>query len=181
VTTSAAELYGVIAEFETPEALVAAARRARERGYVRLEGYSPVPIEGLQGALGRRRTRLPLVVFGAGVAGGAFGLWLQYYLTAVNYPLNIAGRPLASWPSFMIITFELTVLVAGLTAGIGMLAANGLPQPHHPLFNSQAFSERANVDRYFLCVEAADPDFRADEVRAFLRGLSPVEVHDVPG
>jgi hypothetical protein len=181
VTAAAEGLYGILGEFETPEELVAAARGARARGFARLEGYSPVPVEGLHQALGRRRTRLPLVVFAGGVAGGAFGLWLQYYLMAVNYPLNIAGRPLASWPSFMIITFELTVLVAGLTAGIGMLAANRLPHPHHPLFNSQAFAERANVDRYFLCVEAADPAFRPEEVRGALRDLGALEVHDVAG
>ncbi len=181
MTTRAPDLYGILGEFEGPEGLLAAARRAREKGLVKIDGYSPVPVEGLPEALGMRRTRLPLAVFAGGVAGALFGLWLQYYITAVNYPLNIAGRPLASWPSFMIITFELTVLVAGLTAGIGMLAANRLPRPHHPLFDSPAFSQRANTDRYFLCIEAGDPAFEPDELKEFLQAQGALEVHDVPG
>lgn len=175
---TAGALYGVLGEFEGPEALVRAARAARERGYARLEGYSPIPVEGLQEALGARRTRLPWVVFAAGVVGAGLGLWLQYYITVVNYPINVGGRPLDSWPAFMIVVFELAVLLGGLTAGIGMLAANKLPRPHHPLFDIEAFARRASTDRYFLLVEAADPRFDADEARSVLWGEGALEVHD---
>ena len=171
---------GVVAAFVGPGELLRAASEVRARGYERVDAFSPVPVEGLREALGFRRTRLPWVVFGAGALGAAIGLWLQYYITAVNYPINVAGRPLASWPSFMIITFELCVLLAGLTAGIGMLVANRLPRPHHPLFDVREFAERANTDRYFLWVEAADPRFEAEEVRALFRELDAEGVYDVP-
>lgn len=177
---TSAEGYGILGEFATPEALRNAAWGMRERGYKRMDAYSPIPVEGLREALGFRRTRLAWVVFGAGVVGAAGGLLLQYYISAVAYPLNIGGRPLASWPAFMIITFELCVLVAGLTAGIGMLAANHLPRPHHPLFNVQAFAERASTDRYFLCVEAEDPYFDPENVGGGLRALAALEVYEVP-
>lgn len=168
--------WGVMAEFERPGDLVAAARRAREAGFRRVDAYSPFPVEGLDEAMGLGPTRLPLLVLLGGLAGGAGGFALQYYLTAVDYPLNVGGRPLNSWPAFIVIAFELTVLVAALTAVLGMLTLNGLPRPHHPVFNVPRFA-LATRDRFFLAIEAADPAF--GRARRFLEGLNPHGVYEV--
>lgn len=173
------KLYGLLAEFERPEPLVAAARRAREAGYRRMEAYAPFPVHGLAEAVGFHRTRLPLLVLFGGIIGGAGGYLLQYYTMVVAYPINVGGRPLNSWPSFMPVTFELTVLVAGLTAVLGMLALNGLPMPYHPLFHVERFAH-ATQDRFFLCIEAADPKFDVEQTRAFLRSLGAAEVFEAP-
>jgi hypothetical protein len=172
-------LYGLVAEFDSPTALVAAARAAHEKGYRQMDGYTPFPVEDLADALGFHRTRLPLVVLLGGITGCVGGFFMQYWIAAIDYPLNIGGRPLNSWPMFIPITFELTILLASLTAVLGMLAMNGLPMPYHPLFNVPRFA-LASRDRFFLCIEARDPQFDAEGTRQFLASLNPREVTEVP-
>ncbi|MGH7753384.1 MAG: DUF3341 domain-containing protein, partial [Gemmatimonadales bacterium] len=128
-------IFAWMAEFDTPGELIEAARRARQAGYRRIDAYTPFPIEGLDEAIGFKKSRLPLVVLAGGLAGAAGGFLLQYYASVIDYPLNVGGRPLNSWPSFMVVTFELTILGAALSAVFGMLALNGLPMPYHPVFN----------------------------------------------
>ena len=171
-------VFGLMAEFRRPEELLDAANRAREGGYRKMDAYSPFPVEGLTEALGVRHTRVPLLVLIGGILGGAGGFFMQYYAAVIGYPLNIGGRPLNSWPAFIPITFELTILVAGLAAVIGMIAMNGLPQPYHPVFNAPGF-ERATSDRFFLCVEASDPHFDMEGTKFFLERLKPERVFTV--
>ncbi len=171
-------LYGLMAEFDGPDDLLEAARRAYEEGYRRLDAYSPFPVPGLAEAIGFRRTRLPLIVLFGGLVGGLGGYYLQYWISAIDYPLNVGGRPLHSWPAFIPVTFELTVLVAALAAVLGMLALNGLPMPHHPVFNVPAF-ELATRNRFFLCIEATDPQFDAVGTKSFLETLKPSGVFEV--
>jgi hypothetical protein len=171
-------LYGLMAEFDNPTALVAATNRARLQGFRKMDAYSPIPIEELNEALGLRRTRLPRLVLLGGILGGLGGFSLEYWATTIAYPMNIGGRPLNSWPQFIPVTFETTVLGAALTCFIGMWALNKLPMPYHPVFNVPAF-ERASRDRFFLCIEATDPRFDAHETRAFLESLHPLGVSDV--
>jgi hypothetical protein len=172
-------LYGVMAAFATPGELLRAADAARVAGYKRIDGFSPFPIEGLSEALGMRRTRLPWVVFCFGILGACCGYGLQYYCAVIAYPLNIGGRPLHSWPAFIPVTFELTVLFAAGAAVLGMLASNGMPMPYHPVFNVPSFSF-ASRDRFFLCIESRDRIFDRAKALEFLRGLSPLEVSEVP-
>ncbi len=172
------QVHGVIAEFGTPGELVDAARRARAGGYTAMDAYSPFPIEGLHEALGHRDTRLPLAILIGGIVGGAGGFFMQEYAAAIGYPLNIGGRPLNSWPAFIPITFELTILLAGLTAAISMIVLNGLPQPYHPVFNVPEF-ERAMSDRFFLCLEESGPGFDSESARRFLESLNPERVMTV--
>ena len=171
-------VHGMIGEFETPVALIEAARRAREAGYRRMDAYTPYPIEELAEALKLPRTKLPVLVFIGGALGCATGLAMQWFATAVHYPLNVGGRPLASWPSYIPITFELTVLFAAITAVLGMLGLNGLPMPYHPVFNVPRFA-LASRDRFFLCIETNDPLFDPEKTRAFLSGLGAREVTEV--
>ncbi len=171
-------LYGVIAEFESPSELVAAARLAHEEGYRKMDAYSPFPIHELTEALGLRRTKLPLVVLAGGILGCATGLGVQWFSSVIHYPLNVGGKPLASWPAFIPITFELTVLFASLFAVFGMLGMNGLPMPYHPVFNVPRFA-LASRDRFFLCIEARDPSFEREGTREFLRGLGARNVSEV--
>ena len=173
-----ASLYGLMAEFDEPDELLAATQRAYAEGYRRMDAYSPFPVEGLAEALGLRRSRLPLIVLIGGIIGCLGGFMLQYYVSVIIYPLNIGGRPLNSWPSFIPVTFETTILVAALTAVLGMLALNGLPRPHHPVFNVERF-ERASSDRFFLCIEATDAQFEPERTRQFLRSTAPREIMDV--
>jgi hypothetical protein len=170
--------YGLMAEFRTADELLAAARRAYEAGYRSLEGYSPMPIHGLAEAIGFTSTRVPLVVLLGGLGGAAFGYGLQVWMAGLSYVHNVGGRPIHSWPAFVPITFETTVLFASISAVVGMLAMNGLPRPYHPVFNAARFAH-ASDDRFFLCIEARDPKFNADETRAFLLELAPYEVTEV--
>jgi hypothetical protein len=171
-------IYGLLAEFHSPEELLAAANKARQAGYRKMDAYSPYPIEGLSEAIGFHRTRLPYVVLAGGVAGGTMGFLLQYYASVIGYPLNVGGRPLNSWPSFVPITFETTILVAAFAAVLGMLAMNGLPQPYHPLFNVERFA-MASRDRFFIAIEAADPKFDRQKTREFLESLTTYGVFEV--
>lgn len=171
-------LYGLMAEFRTPEELLAATRRAYAEGYRRMDAYTPFPVEGLASALGSERTHMSKLIGTAALFGCAGGFTLMWWISVVAYPVNVAGRPLNSWPAYIPITFECTVLLASLTAVIGMLALNGFPQPYHPVFNVPRF-QLASVDRFFLCIEAHDPVFSLDVTRAFLEGLHPQEVSEV--
>jgi hypothetical protein len=171
-------LYGLLAEFETPEELLAAAERTYADGYRRLDAYTPFPVHGLAEAIGFHANRLPLLVLIGGILGAGAGFFSQYWAAVIDYPLNVGGRPLNSWPAFVPITFEVTILVAALTAVLGMLALNGLPQPYHPVFNAPRFA-LATRDRFFLCVEASDPRFDSEATRQFLEGLGAKGVTDV--
>ena len=170
--------YGLLAEFSSPEELMHAAEEAYAAGFRKMDAYAPFPVEGLAEALGKQN-RLPLLVLIGGIVGGIGAYFMQWYTNAISYPLNIGGRPIHSWPAFIPITFELTVLCAGLTAFFGSLALNGLPRPYHPLFYIPEF-DRASQDRFFLCIEASDPKFQTKETRAFLAGLGPLSIKEVP-
>jgi len=171
--------YGLVAGFDSAQALVAAAEKARDAGYKRMDAYSPFPIEGLMDALGHRTTALPLVVLLGGIIGGLGGYLLQYYTATQTYPLNVGGRPLHSWPMFIPVTFECTVLGAALAAVFGMLGLNGLPQPYHPLFHVERFA-LASRDRFFLAIRAVDAKFDLVQTRTFLESLGAREVTEVP-
>ncbi len=171
-------LYGLMAEFDSPDDLLAAAQRAHAEGYRRMDAYSPFPIEGLTEAIGFHHTWLPLLVLIAGIVGAIVGFASQYWVTVIDYPLNVGGRPLNSWPAYIPITFEVTILFAALTAVIAMITLNGLPMPYHPVFNVAAFA-RASRDRFFLCIEAADPRFDREGTWRFLEGLNAREVSEV--
>jgi hypothetical protein len=171
-------IHGVMAEFDDPSSLVAATHHARQHGYRSMDAYSPFPIEELHDALGTPPTRLPLIVLVGGLAGCIGGYLLQYWASAIAYPLNIGGKPFHSWPAFIPITFECTILVAALSAVLGMLALNGLPQPYHPVFNVPRFA-LASRNRFFLCIQSDDPQFDLEATRRFLETLSPREVTTV--
>lgn len=173
-------IYGVIGEFEKPEQLVHAARTIREAGYRWYECYSPFPVEGMPEAMKMRRNDVPLITLVGGLVGGLGGFGFQYWCNVISYPLNIAGRPLNSWPAFIPVTFELTILCASLSAVFGMLALNRLPQPHHPIFNAHRFTH-ASADRFFVCIQARDEKFHVAEVARLLQSLNAhhvSEVHD---
>jgi hypothetical protein len=172
-------LFGLAAEFTSHQELLHAARAACAQGYLRMDAYAPFPVEGLPAALGRKRSLVPLIVLIGGILGGSSGYFMQWYANVVSYPINIGGRPLHSWPLFIPITFELTVLGAALFAFFGSLAMNKLPQPYHPIFHAPNF-ERASIDRFFLCIEADDARFDPLATRAFLESLHPLAVSEVP-
>jgi Alternative complex III, ActD subunit len=171
-------IYGLIAEFDNPTALVNAARAARERGFRKLDAYSPFPIEELSEALHLHKNRLPLIVLAGGILGGLTGYLLQYYVTVWNFPINVGGRPLHSWPAYIVITFELTILFAAISSVLGLLALCGLPMPYHPVFNAPRF-RLASRNRFFLCIESTDPIFDHDGTIQFLESLEPREVTEV--
>ena len=171
-------IYGMMAEFDSPTALVNAARAAREKGYRKLDAYSPFPIEELTDALHLHHNLLPLIVLCGGILGGLSGYLLQYYVTVVYFPINVAGRPLHSWPAYIIITFELTILFAAISAVLGLLALCGLPMPYHPTFNVPRFA-LASRNRFFLCIEARDPLFDLTGTSEFLGTLEPREVSEI--
>jgi len=171
-------IYGVMAEFESPTALVNAARAAREKGYRKLDAYAPFPIEELTDALHLHHNRLPLIVLIGGITGAICGYLLQYYVTVWDFPLNIAGRPLHSWPAYIVITFEMTILFAAISAVLGLLGLCGLPMPYHPVFNVPRFA-LATRNRFFLCIESTDPLFDRRRTCEFLETLEPREVSEV--
>lgn len=171
-------IYGLMAEFENPQDLLEATKATYEAGYRQMDAYSPFPVEGLAGALGMHHTRLSLIVLAGGVIGGLGGFFMQYYASVIDYPLNVGGKPLFSWPAFIPVTFELAILGAALAAILGLFGLSGLPMPYHPVFNVERF-EQASRNRFFLCIESVDPKFDSEATRAFLQALDPTEVSEV--
>jgi len=171
-------IYGVMGEFETAKQLIQATEKTRAAGYRRIDAYAPFPVEGLSEALGLRCSWVPFVTLVGGLLGGLSGFAFQYWVNVSSYPMNIGGRPLNSWPAFIPVTFELTILGASTFAGFGMLAMNKLPQPHHPVFNVARFTH-ASTDRFFLCIEARDPKFHLAETARFLQSLQAHHVTEV--
>ena len=171
-------IYGVMAEFDSPTALVNAARAARDKGYRKLDAYSPFPIGELSDVLDLHKNRLPLIVLAGGIVGGMVGYLMQYYVTVWDFPINIGGRPLHSWPAYIVITFEMTILLAAISAVMGLLALCGLPMFYHPAFNVPRFA-LASRNRFFLSIEATDPLFDARATSEFLETLEPKEVSEV--
>lgn len=171
-------IYGLLAEFESPEEILVAAHRVREAGYKSFDAYTPIPVEGLADAVGFDWTALPSMVLAGGILGGCTGFGMCYYANVISYRWNIGGKPPNSWPMWIAITFELTILGAALTAVFGMLALNGLPQPYHPLFNAPRFM-MASTDRFFLCITARDKKFDLAQTRSFLEDLRPHGVVEV--
>ncbi len=171
--------YGVIAEFNSSAELMTAAEAARDAGYTHMDAFSPFPIHGLHEAVGMRSTGMSALVLGGGIIGGIGGFFMCWYASVVSYPLNIGGKPLNSWPAWIPITFECTILLAAFAAVFGMLALNGLPMPYHPVFNVRRF-DQASRDKFFLVIQARDPKFDLDDVWTFLESLHPREVVDVP-
>jgi len=172
-------LYGLMAEFETPGQLVTAARKAREAGFRRFDAYSPMPLHELDDAMDLHDNRVSLCTLIAGIVGACTGFGLASWVQAVALPLNIGGRPLISVPMYIPVTFELTILFGGLTAAISMIVLNGLPRPYHPVFNVDRFNN-ASRNKFFLCIETADPRFDYGETLKFLQSLNPEEIADVP-
>jgi hypothetical protein len=171
-------LYGLMAEFDSPETLVEAARQAYAAGFRRMDGYSPFPVEGLAEAIGFRRSHVPLIVLIGGILGCLGGFFLQYWVAVIDYPINIGGRPLNSWPAFIPVTFEVTILLASLSAFFAVLVLNGLPMPYHPVFNVERF-QLASRNRFFLCIEATDPQFDLDSVRRFYESAGSQGIYEV--
>lgn len=169
------DIHGIMAEFNSPEDILAAARQAGDAGFTKMDAYTPFPMEELTEALKIRHTKLPLFVLCCGIAGCLTGFALQYFSAVIDYPLNIGGRPLNSWPQWIPITFELTILFAALGTFIGVFFRNGLPRPVHPVFNVDRF-DLASRDKFFLCIEAVDPKFSKEGVRKFLEGLKPENI-----
>lgn len=172
-------IHGVMAEFETAQAVVDAARRTVAEGYTKVEAYTPVPIEQLNDILHRKRTILPLISLIGGLLGMFTGFALQYWASVLEYPLNVGGRPYASWPAFIVPSYELTILFSALATAGGMVALNGLPQPNHAVFNVPRFS-LASSDKFFLVIEAADPRFDRDRATRFFQDIGARGVYDVP-
>ncbi len=171
-------LYGVMAEFASPQRLLDAVALCRNKGYRNLEAYSPFSVDGLAEALGFTRNRVALLALAGGILGGAGVLFLQWYSAVVDYPINAGGRPLFAWPAFIVPVFEVTVLCAALAAFFGFIALNGLPRLRHPMFGAPDF-DLASRNRFFLCVRAAGETFDAEEAERFLRDLDPVRVSRV--
>jgi hypothetical protein len=170
--------YGLMAEFDSAQALIDAADKVRRAGYTKADAFSPFPIHGLAEALGFKERHVAPIVLAAGITGGLAGYGLEYWTQVIDFPMNIGGRPFHSWVSFIPPAYEVTILFAAFSAVIGMLALNGLPQPYHPVFNVPRF-ERASQDGFFLAIEASDPKFDADATKQFLSSLHPREVVQV--
>jgi Protein of unknown function (DUF3341) len=173
-----AQIYGLMAEFDTPEALLEAARRAFAAGFRKMDAYSPFPVDGLAEAIGFHQSLVPFIVLIGGICGCLGGFFLQYWVAVIDYPINVGGRPLNSWPAFVPVTFEVTILLAALTAVFGVLALNGLPMPYHPVFNVERF-ELASRNRFFLCIEARDANFDPETTRKFFEEVGAQGIYDV--
>ena len=172
-------VYGLMAEYRSPQALLDAILRTKGEGYTAIDAFTPYPVEAVSEEIeNHKKSKVSLVVLLGGLTGAAVGFGLQWWTAAVDYPLNIGGRPLLSWPAFIPVTFELTILFAAFSAVVGMFLLNRLPQPYHPVFNVPAF-DRALQDRCFLLIESRDPKFDLEVTRSFLEELKPREVHDV--
>jgi hypothetical protein len=171
-------LHGIMAEFDSPTGLLAAARETRAAGYRHLDAFTPYPIEEVAEAIGFHDWRMSKIVLGGGVAGMLAGYGLQYWVHAMTYPVNVAGKPLNSWPQFVPVTFELTILFSAFAAVVGMLVLNGLPMPYHPVFNVPRFVS-ASRDRFFLLIEATDPKFDRSQTMQFLKTLPARAVTEV--
>lgn len=171
-------LHGVMAEFAEPETLIAAIRKVRGQGFSKMEAYTPFPVEGLSDELGQPKTKIQWIILAAGICGGLGGFALQTWTTNFAYPLNYGGRPFFSWPAYMPVTFELTVLSAAFAAVVGMIVLNGLPQPYHPVFNVREF-DAASKDKFFLCVESTDPKFEVQTVKTALKAAGASAVYEV--
>lgn len=178
MSTHKPEIYGVVGEFASAEAVLEAAIKVHEAGYKKAEAYTPFPVEGLAEALGFHHSPVALLTLLAGIMGGGTGFFMCWYANVISYKLNIGGRPPNSWPAWIPITFELTVLFAALTAAISMIVLNGLPRLHHPIFETPHFSE-ASRDRFFLCIEAKDPKFASDTAASFLATAGALAVTEV--
>jgi hypothetical protein len=172
-------IYGLLAEFDSPTALVEAAQQTSNAGYKKIDAYSPFPIEELPEAIGFHKNGVPLVVLVGGILGGLTGYLMQYWISAIAYPINVGGRPLNSWPAFIVVTFEMTILFAGIAAVFGMLALNGLPMPYHPVFNVPRFAF-ASKDRFFLIIFSSDAKYELNATRRFLESLHPRSLSEVP-
>jgi hypothetical protein len=172
------EIYGVMAEYHTPQELLEAIHAAKSAGWKTMDAFTPYPIEEVFEELGHHHSKVPLIVLVGGIIGGIGGFALQYWVSAIEYPLNVGGRPFNSWPAFIPVTFECTILLAALSAVFGMFALNGLPQPYHPVFNVKGFA-LASRNRYFLLIEHRDPKFTRDAARTFLSSTAAHEVSDV--
>jgi hypothetical protein len=172
-------IYGLMAEFDDVTALLEAAEKTHAEGYKRVDAFTPFPVHQLFEALHLDDRRLPLMVLLGGIVGCLAGFGLCYWVSVIAYPLNVGGRPFNSWPSFIPVTFEVTILVASLTTVLGMILLNGLPMPYHPVFNVKRFAEHASQDGLFLAIEADDPKFDRNRTRAFLQQLGAREVNDI--
>ncbi len=171
--------YGIVAEFDSAEQLVAAAEAAKVSGYRKMDAYSPFPIHELSDAIGFKDVKVPWIVLAGGLVGATLGYTLEWYTSVIDYPLNVGGKPLNSLPAFFPVMFEATILFAAIGAFVGMLALNGLPRPYHSIFNTPGF-QRASQDRFYLCIESDDPNYDSSETKAFLITLSPISVAEVP-
>ena len=177
-TSATTPFYGLMAEFPDADALLSAARRVRDAGFTKFDTFSPFPIHGMGEAIGFKERSVSKIVLGGGIVGLIAGYSLEYFTSVIAYPLNIGGRPYHSWPMFVPPAFETTILFASISAVVGMLALNGLPQPYHPVFNAPRFSQ-ASQDSFFLVIEADDPKFDAQGTRQMLTSLGPKEVVEV--
>jgi hypothetical protein len=172
-------IYGLMAEFHDSDELIEAAYRVREAGYTRIDAYTPYPIEAVAEATGHHHSKLPLIVLIGGIVGAIAGYGLQYWASVIEYPLNIGGRPYASWPAFVIPSYELTILFSALATTIGMIALNGLPQPYHPVFNTPRFS-LATSDKFFLVIESEDPRYDTTKTTRLFQDMGAKGVYEVP-
>lgn len=171
-------IYGIMAEFDTPTQLVDAARQVRDAGFVKTDAFSPFPLHEIDEALGIKRSILPFLVFGGGIIGLLSGIGLEVFVHYIDYPIIVGGRPHLSIPSFIPPAYELTILLAAFTAVFGMILLNGLPQPYHPVFNVPRFA-LASREKFFLLIETKDPKFDYEETKSFMQNLNPQEVFDV--